>query len=44
MSDKKRADLAEAKLRELRKLIERNSKDLPAEFSRLVDDRFWDLV
>ena len=39
-----RADRAEAKLRELREIIERNSKDLPAEFSRLVDDHFWEIA
>jgi hypothetical protein len=39
-----RALTAEAKLRKFSEVIERNQKDLPAEFSRLVDDHFWELV
>ena len=41
---RERASRTEAKLRELREVIERNQKDLPQEFSRLVDDHFWELV
>ena len=33
-----------AKLRELGQVIERNQKDLPAEFSRLVDGHFWEIA
>jgi hypothetical protein len=32
------------KLQELRGIIERNLKDLPSEFSQLINDRFWELV
>ena len=34
----------EAKLWDLRKIIERNSKDLPSEFSQLLDDHFWEIA
>jgi hypothetical protein len=34
----------EAKLWDLREIIERNSKDLPSEFSQLLDDHFWEVV
>jgi hypothetical protein len=33
-----------AKLLELGQVIERNQKDLPAEFSRLVDGHFWEIA
>jgi hypothetical protein len=34
----------EVKLWDLRKIIERNSKDLPSEFSQLLDDHFWEIA
>ena len=34
----------EAKLWDLREIIERNSKDLPSEFSQLLDDHFWEIA
>jgi hypothetical protein len=39
-----RADCAEAKLREFRKYIEEHSEDLPAEYSQLVNEHFWELI
>jgi hypothetical protein len=32
------------KLQGLREIIERNSKDLPSEFSQLLDDHFWEIA
>ena len=40
---KARAEQAEAKLQELYDYIKEHSKDLPVEYSQLVDEHFWEL-
>ena len=40
---KARTERAEAKLQELYNYIKEHSKDLPVEYSQLVDEHFWEL-